>query len=235
MDYFNRIAISGKMASGKTTVSNFLIDSFGYIPIRSAEYLKKICNDLAILNMVESVNSPYFVINSVRESLKMNTKFIAKDEQEKEKLLKEFETLRQQFSHVKDISKKTDDVREMLQVVANVISTNIREDIWVESSMKTMDKLNQDSKMKIVHDDLRYQFEFDRLRKAGFVILRLEVSEKVQKKRVKTLYGKIAPERYDHISETDLDNSKFDYVIDADQPLINMLDEIKQLIIGSEV
>lgn len=235
MDYFNRIAISGKMTSGKTTVSNFLIDSFGYTPIRSAEYLKKICNDLAILNMVESVNSPEFVINSAIEFLKINTNYIANNEYEFEKLLKEFGKLRRQFSHVKDTKKKTNDVREMLQVVAKTISENVREDIWVQTSIKEMNKLIKEGKTKIVHDDLRYQFEFDRLRKAGFVILRLEVSEKVQKKRVKTLYGKIAPERYDHISETDLDNSKFDYVIDADQPLINMLDEIKQLIIGSEV
>lgn len=232
MDYYNKIAISGKMTSGKTTVSDFLINSYDYSPIRSAEYLKNICHDLATINMVESVNSPHFIINSAREFLKINTKFISKDDQEYEKLIKELEELRQQFSHVKDTTKKTNDVREMLQVVAKTISENVREDIWIQSSLKKMNSLLKEGKTKIVHDDLRYQFEFDELRRQGFVLIRLEVSPEVQAKRIKTLYGKIEPELINHISEMDLDYKDFDYTINADQPLIDMLEEIKNIITG---
>lgn len=232
MDSFNKIAVSGKIASGKTTVSDYLKEKFGYVQIRSAEYLKKICSDMAKLNLMESMD-PTISTDLIEKKLNENIEFISKDRNEYIKLKDRLEELRHDFSHVRSTDKKTDDVREMLQVVANVILNEIRQDIWVGASIKQMKSLKLEmGHEKFVHDDLRYPFEFTALRKEGFVICRMDITEETQAKRIKKIYGNINPERLTHISETGLDNHIFDYNFSTEQPLDKMLTEIKNTIAG---
>lgn len=228
----NRIAISGKICSGKTTVSDYLKDNYGFTQIRSAEFLKKICSTMAKINLLSSVSSANQTATaSLYNILDNYIRYISKNDIEYNKVKEEITRLHKEFSHIKDASKKTDDVREMLQVVANELIEKVRQDIWVSSTIKYMKELElTEGVTKFVHDDMRYPFEYDALRKEGFVLIRLNISKEIQLKRIKKLYGKIKPERLEHISETALDRALFDYEISSDQPLPDMLLEIKKII-----
>ena len=228
----NRIAISGKICSGKTTVSNYLRDEYGFTQIRSAEFLKKICSTMANINLILSMSSERrFVVDSLYKVLDNHIRYISKDDSEYNKITEEMTRLHKEFSHIKNTSKKTDDVREMLQVVANELINKVREDIWISSTIKYMKELETTKGItKFAHDDMRYPFEYDALRKEGFVLIRLNISKETQLKRVKKLYGEVRPERLEHISETALDRGLFDYEINSDQPLPYMLAEIKKII-----
>lgn len=234
MDLFNKIAISGKIASGKTTVSDYLHDELGYVQIRSAEYLKRICKDMAKLNLLESSEAN---INTsiIEKSLNKDINFISNSKEEEELIRYKIDELRTRFSHVKSTDRKTDDVREMLQIVANVLLNEVRQDIWVGSAIKTMKSLQKEGLHKFVHDDIRYPFEFSALRKEGFVLFRMDITEVTQSKRIKKIYGDIAPERLTHISEIALDRHVFDYNFSSEIPLDDMLNEIKETVVGGDL
>lgn len=231
MDLVSKVAISGKICSGKTTISNHLVDIYGHTRISSAKHLKSICGKMATYNLFNNLFNDSLavnksVLNTYNDSLKEEIRFITNNEEEFEKAFDLALKLRKDFSHVENTEQKTDDVRNMLQEVARVMLDNIRKDIWINSMFKSTDP----STPFLVHDDLRYPAEYDILREHGFVMVRLDIEEDLQAKRIKKLYGKIDPKRITHISETLLDNHEFDYNIDASLPLEEVLKQIDEII-----
>jgi dephospho-CoA kinase len=230
MEYFNKVSISGKISSGKTTVSDYLKEEMGYTQIRSAGYLKKLCSAMASKNLimdVSGVTSTKMFDDEITEIID----FLSNGAEEKKKLKSLVNELLVEYSDVTSIAKKTDRVREMLQVVANRAINDIRQTIWVDACMKEMKELSKilDTKL-FIHDDLRYPHEYETLRREGFVLIRLDITEEEQKKRVKRLYGDIEGSRLTHISEIALDRHVFDYNVDATQPLEDMLQEILDIV-----
>jgi len=59
--------------------------------------------------------------------------------------------------------------------------------VWIKKLLKDTKELNEQG-FSVIVDDLRMPLEFDALRDAGFVTIRLNVSETVQEERIKKLY-----------------------------------------------
>jgi len=238
---FNRIAISGKICSGKTTVAEMLKNELGYTRMFFANELKVLCTDISNYNkfMVSMTSIPpvgngaSIMMDKIIEDIHR----ITTGDEEFYKAYQLVLGLIQQYKHVTnynmDADKKDNAAREMLQIVANVLRDQVNSNIWCNSALLKMNELQSVCGFdKFVVDDLRYPNEFELLHQNGFVLVRLNISEAVQDKYVKKLYGKMDESRLTHISETALDNMTFDYVVDADQELDSMLDEVSKIVSG---
>jgi len=79
--------------------------------------------------------------------------------------------------------------------------------------------------------DVRYPNEVEALEEAGFVIVRLEVSPLVQDTRYRARYGRsLTDAERLHQSETALDDYRFLYSVNADQPLEDMVAAVRKII-----
>ena len=147
-----KIAILGKMGSGKSTSANYLkekynfeIHSFGY-PVK--KFAKEIFND-----------------------------------------------------HSKN--------RKLIQDFAQKIK-EIDPDVWIKYLIN-----NVDLKKNIVIDDLRFPNEYSVLKKNGFKIIKLSISDEFQEIRLKNTYPdnyQLHIERKNDISESYTDTIPFDYL-----------------------
>ena len=91
----------------------------------------------------------------------------------------------------------------------------IRQDVWLDYIVK---QTNTDC-CSVIIDDLRFPNEFDRLRKEGFILIRLNISKETQLSRLHDVYygGYEAHIRkLEDPSETALDNHQFDYTIESE-------------------
>lgn len=67
---------------------------------------------------------------------------------------------------------------------------------------------------RFVLDDLRFQHEFDALKRNGFTIIGVACEEEVRQARIRKLYPDTDPARFNHVSEQEWQNMNFDYWID---------------------
>ena len=164
-----RIAITGKIASGKSFISQYLRDTHDFKIFSFARPIKDICND--IFGM----------------------------EYKDRKLLQQF------AEKCKEIDR----------------------DVWVKYLERDILKETGN----IVIDDLRFPNESVMLRKHGFKIIKLELDEEMQTKRIKETYPDTYKEhlqRITHISESMYDHLPHDYKLDInnDNSILNKIEEI---------
>jgi len=109
--------------------------------------------------------------------------------------------------------------------------------IWVRLALEKVRELNARGIWVIV-DDVRMQAEFDALRNAGFYMVRLNISELEQEKRIRELY----PEQFDHhlakrndLTECSLDSSNiaWDIFIAHDLDLVLTRKSIETILNGA--
>ena len=185
MANMKRIAISGKMASGKSTATSIIGE--------------------CIAGAIEEIGEDELVPNEIRDRFKkMELKEIAFAD-----LLKHVCVVERQM--------KTKN-RKMLQSVADEMRSD-DERVFiteVENHLNTLHSLTH-----VIISDVRFKNELEFLKKKGFRIIRLKVSEEDQIARVKQEYGEDAEKHLNcknHISEIDLDDvndDKFDVIIDT--------------------
>lgn len=234
MSDFDRIAISGKMCSGKTTVANMLERDLGYIRLFFADELKTLCRDIALYNKVAAAGLELAARKPILEIIWDDAQRITTTDEEYAAAMNQILFIMEEFREVThydpNSDKKSNEVRRMLQQVGTeYMRHNVNDNIWVNALEKQIKKWEP---AKLVVDDMRYPNEFEMLRKNGFVMVRLSVSRDVQQKRLSKLYGSIDESKFVHPSETALDHMIFDYVIDADQPAEEMLKDIRSLLGG---
>ena len=172
-----KIGICGKIASGKTTLANILIEKHGFQKFSFATAVKEFATDICGM----------------------------------------------------DPNKKD---RELLQKIGHEGRRILFEDVWVE----TVIRKSNNTKLAIV-DDVRYLNEFDALYKQDWILVKLDISKKLQEERIKNTY----PDNYqqhlrnrNHPSETEMDlidRSKFDFIINVDSQasiknFINHIDKV---------
>lgn len=89
-------------------------------------------------------------------------------------------------------------------------------DVWVQALLS---RIESRGLQKVVVDDVRFRNEADTLRKAGFLMLRIEAPEKIRKARLPQGYPESA---FLHPSETGLDDYQgWHYVIDGRERVEN--------------
>lgn len=208
-----RIALSGKMASGKSTIAKELSDKYGYYTLSIGSEIKPLALDL--------------VTN--REKFENRLTELVRDKKEYAFILHEvydyFDTHFQNAVWEWDGSHnlvKNNDYRKLLQEIPMLIRNHLGNEIFLKRLLER-NKTVLSRKQDIVIDDLRFTEEKQLLEKHNFITLRLDISEEEQMKRIARKYGKIKSTVWNHPSETALDQAVFDLRIDVTQRTVPSL------------
>ena len=97
----------------------------------------------------------------------------------------------------------------------------IKEDVWLDYLIQSADDWQKDNIGIVVIDDVRFKNEVKKLKDNGWTLIKLEITDSLQKERLQKTYEDWEPHwnnRHD-ASEADVDNIPlewFDYVLDGD-------------------
>lgn len=118
--------------------------------------------------------------------------------------------------------KSTSQGRRWLQFFGTECMRSVLPDIWVQAVLHRV-------KMwpGTVVDDMRFINEANALRDSGFVLVRIETPEEIRRERILKLYPNYDFSRFNHASETNLDDwTEWDMVVDGSRPLNLITDEL---------
>lgn len=221
----NRVAISGKMTSGKTTCSEYLIKRYGYKRVSFATPIKEIAAWFRMYQM-ESGDDKLSLENQLFHMMVQIFKGdVSKGNQAYEYLMNK---IFPRFQNMDWSLEKNNQWRQLLQDIGNGLRENVSDTIWVDYLIYS---LNPDE--LYICDDVRYQNEFGIMLAHGFTMIRLNVSPEVQVKRIEANYGALDPVRLQHPSEIDLDLIEFPFVINSDKELHLVLHDIEEIVEGA--
>ena len=208
----DKIGFCGKMGSGKTTCSSFLVENFGFRKISLADPVYQVVLNIDKYHPEELYKKflePY--INPPLPADKRQ-KFI------------------QVIEKINEIPKETPKPRKRLQWFGTEGGRNtIDKDIWIDI---LLEKVRQNPKQKIVIDDVRFVNEAKKLRKAGFFIIKLQISESEQMRRLFKLYQNFDPKVLKHDSEVEIDLLENDIIIDACKTKEEVFNIIRKIVRG---
>ena len=122
------------------------------------------------------------------------------------------------------------------RILLQTIGQNFREilypEVWIETTLRQIE--NENTTFAVI-DDVRYQNEFDILKKNGWIIIKIDISPELQIQRIKDTY----PDTYqqhlnnlEHISEKEMDdinNNEFDLIIDSNIELYEIYEKIQNI------
>jgi len=224
-----RIAITGKMASGKSSVAKYLAELEGHDinHVLLASPIKSICEDmlnkenglllayeyLNYLGVVGSLNRMHCEEKGGNDNLLDNKKYLAQ--------LAEIKLLLEETKALPFTPPKS---RERLQHLGTDFRTRIYDRVWIDILFNSIEE-----DKSYVCDDCRFLNEYKAFKAEGFTIIKLVVSPEVQKKRLDSLYGEFDPKILQHSSELDFDKMEASpgMTFDADRPLHEMLEQVK--------
>lgn len=235
------IGVSGKICSGKTTVSEVFVNKYGYTKVAIAEPVKEIGKWYIEYTKIkkeyegnyEKLHAYMFSHNKRLEKRLFSivgkkgdliATAVEKTIRAKEMLFEEV------FSNFKDpdwSTEKNNDIRLLYQLIGASFRQHFGEDIWINALIRKIEVFQSQGQSLFICDDVRYKSEYVVLKDFGFKVIRLDINEETQKRRVKNLYGNLDPKRLRHSSEIDLDDVRdFDFIASTDDPLEKMLDSI---------
>ncbi len=104
-----------------------------------------------------------------------------------------------------------DDAKAMLNAVTAAMRS-IRPDVWISAALRGM----RDDEL-VVFDSMRFEGDYERLRRAGFTLWRIEAPLDRRVARLRARGQEFDPSADDQARpEVELDGHEFDYVIDND-------------------
>lgn len=183
-----KVLVIGKMASGKTTIANYLQSNHKFKVLSLAEPIKWMEAAIAKGELPYQVAKSYMPHLSAPEMLE----FVGVLE---EALL---------------IPREQPKPRKRLQFIGTEGGRQrVRNDIWIEYA----DKRGSDYP-NVVIDDVRFINEFEYFRSRGWKAIGLKVDAETQKQRILNVYGKYDPIVITHPSETGVDEILTKYPVD---------------------
>lgn len=208
------IAISGRIASGKSTVAGLLHEHWGSRVVSIAESIKLLA-ECARCGETEFSGNVLTLLCGDDD-----VKMIRASQAYAQLCLK----------HANELS-STPKPRAFLQDLGARLR-DLDEDIWVRAVLEN-GKRNPEA--SFVCDDTRYVNEADRFAEAGWLLIRCECPAEVLLYRVKHLYPNVDPSRLTHHSETSLDNyPHWNTTIDTTQSPAEIV-ELLEALIGPRV
>lgn len=159
-----KIAICGKIASGKTTLANKLCEAYGFQKFSFAAKVKEVATEICGMH-----------------------------------------------------PDKKD--RRLLQTIGHGLRQIISSDVWITPVLSQTKNIK-----RAVIDDLRYANELAALKQNGWIVIRLNISDRLQEERIRAAYPNSHKQHIEnlmHPSETELDEvniKAFDFSIDVDDP-----------------
>ena len=135
-------------------------------------------------------------------------------------------------NEVKKVSENFKD-RELLQTIGDGARNIINPNIWIDALFYTIDN-DKNKETLYVCDDIRYKNEADALKEKGWKIIKLEISDEEQMKRMKLKYPdswEVHWERRNHNSEIHIDKIKADFALSTDIEKEKLFDIINNLLL----
>jgi len=215
-----RVAFSGKIASGKTTLSAKLEELYNLNRISFAYYLKIYCSNICEFSKTKKLNNLVPVIEKIcRANNYSIMHFMAKTME----LAEQFKDVNYFYSPDSSFTedKKNENGRKMLQFVGHNMREWFSSDIWINT---VLSNLSLDG--RYISDDLRYPNELDALKRNGFFLIRLNVSEEIQKERTLKKYGSYDESVFTHPTEVLLDKEVFDFYLDTNGSVKTSLNKL---------
>lgn len=193
-------AMSGKMAAGKDTIGELLSEKLGDLEHKE---IKEVSFGQLIRLEVDKMVSLY------KDDLIENDSRLNEFNVDLENLAKLCEILGESSAFG-----RSEDSRKALQFWGTDIRRNQNPNYWINSMFNfVIDNVSEGISINIT--DARFPNEVELVEDLGGVVIRLEISRELQKSRIKERDGIIVTdEALDHISETILDDYKFDKVFD---------------------
>lgn len=225
-----RVGISGKIASGKTTCSEYLVSNYGYQRVSFAFPIKCISSWYQ-----KYTELPIWELDEEKRMQMQNDlfKYLVRVNQDNYvNASKCFDILMDEiFPNYLDMDwsvEKSDRWRKLLQDIGNGLREKVNPRIWMDFLGASLEEDGL-----YICDDLRYCNEYEVMKNADFTLIRLDIHPEFQAERIAELYGEMDPLRLLHPSETALDNTYFPHVIDANQELTKVLHDIAAIAEGS--
>lgn len=200
-----KIAMNGKMGSGKSTVSHLVQRELGLKLISIGSEIKPLANTL-----VE--DSELF-----KEKIAI---LLPESKATREAIEKVVDDFHQRFKHAvweKDNKGgyiKNDSYRVLLQNFPMMIRRTFGNEIFLKVLIHREGTI--EGKRYII-DDLRLPEEKRYLESLGFDIIRLDLSKEEQERRLLKDYGEINEDAFNHPTEIALDSEVFDLRVNAEQ------------------
>lgn len=196
------IAFSGKMASGK----DYVADRFSELFTNSS----KVSFADALKREVDSIFAYVTDESSKNTSCEDFCQIFYCQEEEYERISE----IVQDFPEEYNWERKTDAMREALQVWGTEVRRKQDELYWVK---KVEEKIRDNYRNGIfsIITDVRFYNEAESLRSFGVPIVRLVISPDIQIERIMNRDGGFDFSRLSHISEVDLDDFHFDLALDG--------------------
>lgn len=125
-------------------------------------------------------------------------------------------------------------LQEFGDSIRNICYNNFKDkDIWIKLLISNIKKIkNQNEKTPIVIDDCRYINELNTFtKKYGYISIRMTTSQKIRMNRIMQRYGKLPSNaELSHVSETEIDDLRVNYIIENNSSLIELYKEIDSIV-----
>lgn len=170
INYYSHVCFSGKMGSGKTTASEYLVNTYKYTRLSFAGALKE------IVNYLEKCGSPFLTTCYTAWNFGGLDVFT-------------FFTFWQVLRETQLIPPEFPKPRRRLQFLGNSIRDRISKNFWVDIIQRKLRASQFDPKIKFVIDDARYPNEVQLLRAYNFLDVFIVCKDTTRLSRLKALYG----------------------------------------------
>ena len=201
------IAISGKAQAGKDTVAKMIVYTIWYYT-----YSQRL-DSFGINHYNHRIKDFSLLLNNIQwnkayfaEKLKLCLSDILKVS------LNKFEDIEFKNSKIDWLNMT---VRELLQKFGTAIRNEVCDDFWVKACLK-----DYDESQNWIISDVRFKSEIEGIKQFNNITLRINNS---------------SAGAGNHISEVDLDNYKFDYVINNNSSLEDLLFKVKEFCLINKI
>jgi dephospho-CoA kinase len=196
----NKVAFSGKMCSGKTTMAELLVERYNFKRLAIGDQIKAVSN-LFVENMDEL---ELYIEKWLPEH--------------KDRIVKGFKEYKEQtegavFVKQGKVYLKNEAYRGLTQKTGDIVRGQYGDSVWIDLLMKQADEILKNDG-KVVCDDVRLLVEKETFENDGYKMIRLDIQEDDQKERILEIYKTYNEEALKHKTETELDRESFEFTVD---------------------
>jgi dephospho-CoA kinase len=206
-----KIGLLGRMASGKTTLSEFFIDKYKATRVAFADALKE--------DLIKYALTPDGTIIKSRDRA----------------LLQNYGQLRRGELSTIDLSPYrilyNDNgkfIMEELELEHKFQLGWCYPEIWIDEAIKKALELATTS--NVIIEDIRRKNEAEALRKHGFSVIKINASDEARKNRLIQRDGYYHESSLHNISESEVDDIPYDFIIDNNEDNENSLNELATIV-----
>lgn len=212
-----RIALSGKMAAGKTVLARRMAKVMNMTVLSFGSYVKSFCSTLSNYNKDKDLSILMPMLNNLARINNVDIKDLLT---ETLSLANKFDGINYSWTESSQpiAEVKTKEIRNMIQTVGHTIRSKFNDDFWINCLIK-----NLEFNGRYVVDDVRYPNELQALVDNGFFVIRINVNKEDQIKRLIARDGEYSETALIHPSEVLLDKANFDIYVNNNIALPNYL------------